>query len=327
MFCVNFVEMANTLEADGVRLNPAAASDSVANCDDSAEAETQTTCISGTDFLDSHLEFTGRSKSLSNCKLNSETLLVGMSLADNSVDSDSSKSCVIPSMANLSADHISDISYQTTDDLCSDRTSICDPMPVTNCVSVEPDVVSRLQTVQNCLSVENEIRKDSKIVDSSPEDCGDLSVMNDDSRFEDQEVVKEWLQGTVEHLKRITSSDENDLDIDLEIQDEETVEVQEFYQEEEIAEETIGSEEETCSSKDEDENEEPLSYELQQGYKILREIMGNNNRSFTWPFVNPVDSTAEGCADYYEKVKKPMWLMKSKLAVAFSQRLYCSFVH
>lgn len=319
--------MANILEADGIRLNSANTSDSVANCDGSAVSEKQATCISGTDFLDSLTEFTGKSNSLTNCKFNSETPLVGMNFTDNSVDSDSSKSCMIPSTTILSADHISDISYQTTDDLCNDRTSICDPTPVANCTPVEPEVVSRSQTVQNCLSVENEMRNDSKIVDSSPEDCGDLSVMNDDSRFEDQEVVKEWLQGTVEHLKRIVSSEENDLDIDLDIQDEETVEVQEFYQEEEIAEETIESEKEACSSTDEgeDENEEPLSYELQQGYKILREIMGNNNRSFTWPFVNPVDAAAEGCADYYRKVKKPMWLMKSKLTATASRRLYFMF--
>lgn len=317
---VNFLEMANALEADGVCLKSANTSDSFANCRVSAGA----TCISGTDFVDSCTEFASKSNSLTYCKLNSEAPLVGINLVDNSLDSDSSKPCVgIPSMTNPCADHISDISYPTTDDLCSDQTSICDPTPAENCAPIKPETINESQTVQNCLLVDIEMRSNSKTVDSSPEDCGDLSITNDDSRFEDQEVVKEWLQGTVEHLRRIRgSSDENDFDVDLEIQDEETVEVQEFYEEEEIAEETIKSEQGTCSSTDEGdyENEEPMSYELQQGYKILREIMGNNNRSFTWPFVNPVDAAAEGCSDYYKKVNKPMWLMKSKLTVTTSQK-------
>jgi len=54
-----------------------------------------------------------------------------------------------------------------------------------------------------------------------------------------------------------------------------------------------------------------MSYELQQGYRILRELMTDSNKSFVGPFLNPVDSTAAGCSDYYERIKRPMWMKKS----------------
>ena len=59
-------------------------------------------------------------------------------------------------------------------------------------------------------------------------------------------------------------------------------------------------------------NKEPLSLELQQADRILREIMSDSNKSLIWPFVGAVDATEDGLEDYYEKIKEPMWLEKSK---------------
>jgi hypothetical protein len=55
-----------------------------------------------------------------------------------------------------------------------------------------------------------------------------------------------------------------------------------------------------------------MSYELQQAYRILRELMTDSNKSFVGPFLNPVDSTAPGCSDYYDKIKRPMWMKRSE---------------
>ena len=58
-------------------------------------------------------------------------------------------------------------------------------------------------------------------------------------------------------------------------------------------------------------NQAPLSYELQQGLRILRELMSDSNKSVNWHFLHPVDDSHPETADYYEKIKKPIWLGKS----------------
>ena len=59
------------------------------------------------------------------------------------------------------------------------------------------------------------------------------------------------------------------------------------------------------------DNREPLSPELQHGFRILKEIMSDTNKSVNWPFIYAVDDTEEGLEDYYERVKQPMWLQRS----------------
>ena len=58
-------------------------------------------------------------------------------------------------------------------------------------------------------------------------------------------------------------------------------------------------------------NQAPLSYELQQGLRILKELMSDSNKSVNWHFLDPVDDSHPETADYYEKIKKPIWLGKS----------------
>jgi len=56
-----------------------------------------------------------------------------------------------------------------------------------------------------------------------------------------------------------------------------------------------------------------FSYELQQAYRIFRELTGDCNKSFVGPFVNPIDSSSPDYAEYHKRVKHPMWLKQSKL--------------
>jgi len=56
-----------------------------------------------------------------------------------------------------------------------------------------------------------------------------------------------------------------------------------------------------------------LSYELQQGYRILRELTCDSNKSFVGPFLNPVDSSSPDYVDYHKRIKRPVWLKQSKL--------------
>lgn len=79
-------------------------------------------------------------------------------------------------------------------------------------------------------------------------------------------------------------------------------------------------EEETEESKDnlvesiekEEIPEIPLNPELQQGFRILKELMSDTNKSVNWLFLDPVDASHPETADYYEKIKKPIWLHLSK---------------
>lgn len=164
----------------------------------------------------------------------------------------------------------------------------------------------------DALPAAQEVAEDWKL------ECDSLSKDDRDLGTKSDLDMNLWLQGTLRHLhtnaalNENLTLDENDLDIDTEVLEEETVEVQEFLQEEEITEETMADDGEDGSSK---EDEKPLSYDLQQGFKILREIMGSNNKSITWAFIHAVDRNAIGCHDYYEKIKNPMWLMKSEWIV------------
>ena len=64
------------------------------------------------------------------------------------------------------------------------------------------------------------------------------------------------------------------------------------------------------SSLEANEEKEPLSYELEQGYRILREIMTDSNKSVNWAFMDPVNIEESGLEDYYERIKNPIWLKK-----------------
>ena len=69
---------------------------------------------------------------------------------------------------------------------------------------------------------------------------------------------------------------------------------------------------EDTESESDDDDEGSVSYELQKGSRILKEIMREANKSITWPFKNAVDSDASGCNEYYQVVEKPIWLKKSE---------------
>jgi hypothetical protein len=63
---------------------------------------------------------------------------------------------------------------------------------------------------------------------------------------------------------------------------------------------------------------ESMTYELQQGYRIFRQLLVDSNKSFVGPFLHPVDATALGCSDYYQRIKQPICLKQSN---------FCSTVH
>lgn len=56
-----------------------------------------------------------------------------------------------------------------------------------------------------------------------------------------------------------------------------------------------------------------FSYELQQGYRILRELTSDSNKSFVAPFLIPLDPSSPDYAEYHRRVKRPVWLKQSKL--------------
>ncbi|GFO29459.1 xanthine dehydrogenase/oxidase-like [Plakobranchus ocellatus] len=59
-------------------------------------------------------------------------------------------------------------------------------------------------------------------------------------------------------------------------------------------------------------NVESLSYELQVGYRILNNMMSASNKCVNKMFLHPVDDKFPETASYYEKIKKPMWMLKMK---------------
>ena len=64
-----------------------------------------------------------------------------------------------------------------------------------------------------------------------------------------------------------------------------------------------------------DDDKEPLSYELKIGARILGEFMVEANRSLTWPFMNKVDPERDGVPDYYSHIKRPVWFNGSKYCI------------
>lgn len=66
------------------------------------------------------------------------------------------------------------------------------------------------------------------------------------------------------------------------------------------------------STDDHTYNQAPLSYELQQGLRILKELMSDSKKSVNWLFMEPVDDSHPETADYYDKIKKPIWFGKMK---------------
>ncbi|KAK3702967.1 hypothetical protein QZH41_012407, partial [Actinostola sp. cb2023] len=49
-----------------------------------------------------------------------------------------------------------------------------------------------------------------------------------------------------------------------------------------------------------------LNYDLQQGYRVYTELLGDSIRNVTWPFLDPVDADSLGLWDYYDRIKQPM---------------------
>lgn len=64
----------------------------------------------------------------------------------------------------------------------------------------------------------------------------------------------------------------------------------------------------------------PLNYELQQGFRILKELMADGNKTVNWPFVDKVDDSYPETIDYFERIKHPMWL--NKMEKRFEEREY-----
>ena len=148
--------------------------------------------------------------------------------------------------------------------------------------------------------------KSSKIIENKHEQLTEDVLM---------ENISELSSKTQSLKNHLTSSNES-----LILQDE-------FYQEEEIGPDKLSflnKKSDMFLSNDENEqsnNEEDLDtdtatedkdlYELDQLYRIIQEVMSNANKHVNWPFIDAVDSNMEGCFDYYDCIKKPMWLNKS----------------
>ena len=66
-------------------------------------------------------------------------------------------------------------------------------------------------------------------------------------------------------------------------------------------------------------NIESLSYELQVGYRILSNLMSSGNRCVNKLFLYPVDDSYPETANYYEKIKAPMCMNKSKISFSLKQ--------
>ena len=58
---------------------------------------------------------------------------------------------------------------------------------------------------------------------------------------------------------------------------------------------------------------ENLSPDLQKGYRILQDLMADQNT--IWPFLEPVDVEGMKLANYYTVVKRPMCFSQSEYGV------------
>ncbi len=127
-----------------------------------------------------------------------------------------------------------------------------------------------------------------------------------------EKVVAELEQ---EPAEQNTESDEfasldNSPDVDIDIErDNDTPSVENNSREQTLEMQNSDSEPEGDKPKKPCES---LSYELEQGSRILREIMSEANKSVNWPFMEAVDADKMGLYDYYDRIKKPMWLKKSE---------------
>ncbi|XP_013420345.1 uncharacterized protein KIAA2026 [Lingula anatina] len=73
-----------------------------------------------------------------------------------------------------------------------------------------------------------------------------------------------------------------------------------------------GSKSSNNNNEDAAETKPPLSHELKQGLRILREIMYEVHKSVNWPFMDAVEVERLELWDYHQRIKKPMWLKKMK---------------
>ena len=72
-----------------------------------------------------------------------------------------------------------------------------------------------------------------------------------------------------------------------------------------------GDDDEEIDTDSVTEDKEFISYELEQAHRVLRELMSDSYKNINWPFMQAVDANMEGCYDYYDSVKRPIWLFKS----------------
>ena len=79
------------------------------------------------------------------------------------------------------------------------------------------------------------------------------------------------------------------------------------------------------SAPPKEDNRPPLSVELQQGFRILKELMSDINKAINWPFQDPVDAEKLGLDDYYDKVTHPMWLKRSESILVIIIMKYYGF--
>ena len=55
-----------------------------------------------------------------------------------------------------------------------------------------------------------------------------------------------------------------------------------------------------------------FSYEVQQGYRVFRELLSDQYKSITYPFIQPVDVDGLNLWDYHARIEAPMSFSQSK---------------
>lgn len=55
-----------------------------------------------------------------------------------------------------------------------------------------------------------------------------------------------------------------------------------------------------------------FTYDVQHGYRIFRELLADQYKSVTRPFLEPVDAEGLGLWDYYSRIETPMSFRQSK---------------
>ena len=59
-------------------------------------------------------------------------------------------------------------------------------------------------------------------------------------------------------------------------------------------------------------------YEVQQGYRIFRELLSDQYKSIIYPFMQPVDVEGLNLWDYHTRIETPMSFSQSKQKLFFS---------